>query len=115
MKKPTPTAAVLWGILFVNGPMAIVIVAGGFEGFRISRGSELPLVILGLSVGGILGSLLAWLWWSFAVPQWRDWVQDHGLMPAEVQRLAVRTGLLWPEGSAFQRTEFRRRDGRRGW
>ena len=69
----------------------------------------------GLYLGVVFGALIAWVWWSFAVPRWRDCVEARGLRPDDVQTLAVQTGLIWPRGSWPERTEFRRRDGRRGW
>ena len=101
----TATRAVLVGHLRVTLPVVAVIVAGLLAG-RWYGSARL---------GGLGGFAVGWLTWSFLVPRWRDWVQDHGLVPEDVQALAVRTGLLWPKGSFVERTEFRRRDGRRGW
>jgi len=69
----------------------------------------------GVMVGLVAGPGLAWPWWSYAVPRWRDWVEDQGIAPEEVQEEAERIGLLWPRGSRWERTEFRRRNGRKGW
>lgn len=49
------------------------------------------------------------------MPRWRDRVEDSGLTGDDIQRLGVLTFLLWPEGSLFKRTEFKRRNGKRGW
>ena len=69
-------------------------------------------LLLGLLIGVL--NLVAWPCWSHLVPRWRDWVEDKGLTPGEVQALAVSTGLIWPKGPVFERTEFKRRNGERG-
>lgn len=80
----------------------------GFIGWLLNGAGAL---IFGLFVGSLIG----WPVWSFLVPRWRDWVEDSGLKGDDVQRLAALTFLLWPEGSLFERTEFKRRNGKRGW
>ncbi len=69
----------------------------------------------GMLVGLVAGPALAWPWWSYSVPKWRDWVEDQGIAPEAVQARAEAIGLLWPRGHRFERTEFPRRDGRKGW
>lgn len=76
---------------------------------------EVTAGLVGFVVGVMVGSLTAWLWWSLMVPRWRDWVEDRGLMSSELEEKAVRTGLVWRRGSYFERTEFPRRNGQRGW
>ena len=66
-------------------------------------------------IGLVLGVLPGWLWWSYSIPRWRDWLEDNGISEASVYDLAVRTDLVFPRGSVFEATEFRRRDGSRGW
>jgi len=101
----TGSRAILVGHLRVTLPVLVVIFAGVVFGrwFGSAR------------LGGLAGVAVGWVTWSFLVPRWRDWVQDQGLAPEDVQSRAVRSGLLWPKGSFVERTEFRRRDGRRGW
>jgi hypothetical protein len=115
MAKPTPFQAVMWGHAFVTLPVFATIITGGAVGLWLG-GRLGPLFgLVGLLVGIVLGAAVAWVWWSFTVPVWRDWVVDQGLTPSDVQELAVATGLVWPRGSHFERTEFPRRGGRRGW
>ena len=106
--RPTPRQAVLRGHVTVTLPVVLILgvtpVVGG-----IMAGWQ------GALLGAFSGSLFAWPWWSFAVPRWRDWVVDHGVRPSDVQQLAEAVGLLWPQGSWLERTEFRRRDGSKGW
>jgi hypothetical protein len=101
----TAGRAVVIGHLRVTLIVLAMIVAGGLIGR--ANGAR--------NAGLLVGCGLAWVWWSWQVPRWRDWVVDRGAPIDEVQRLAVTTALLWPKGSFMERTELRRRDGTRGW
>jgi len=115
MVKPTPAQAVMWGHVFVTLPVLAIIAATGYLGLRLGGLRHELFALFGLLIGIILGAAVAWLWWAFTVPRWRDWVEDQGLQPSEVQDLAASTGLIWPVGSRYERTEVPRRNGRRGW
>ena len=91
--------AILVGQLVVNLPAVAIMIAALFLGFF---GVPWPLSL-------IIGSLVAWVWWSYTVPRWRDWAHYRGVNPDRLQKVAFRTGLTWPRGSLFERTEFRRR------
>jgi len=107
-KQVSPSRAVAHGHLTVTLPVVLVIALFGFIGWLLNG-------VGALLMGLIIGSVVAWPVWSFLMPRWRDWVEDSGLKGDDVQRLAVVTLLLWPKGSLFERTEFRRRNGKRGW
>lgn len=73
------------------------------------------LAFLASSLGSwrfVAAFVVAWAYWSFAAPRWRlralASVTDTASAP--LLAAAVRTGLLWREGSWFERTEFRPRD-----
>ncbi len=107
---PTLTGpqAVWRGHRWVSLPALAIMGMGGLVGWLLlPRGG----VLLGLVVA--VGP--AWLWWSYSVPRWRDWLDEMGIPEAKVYRLAVNTGLVFPRGFFFEGTECRRRDGTRGW
>jgi len=89
--------AIFVGQLIVNVPAVCIMIAILFLGILIV---PWPLALLA-------GSLLAWLWWSYTVPRWRDWAIRNGNDAARLQKFAVRTGLTWPRGSLLEKTEFR--------
>ena len=91
--------AILIGQLLVNVPAVAIMIAALFLGSLVALW---PLSL-------IIGSLLAWVWWSYTVTRWRDWALDRGINPDRLQRFAFRTGLTWSKGSLFERTEFRRK------
>jgi hypothetical protein len=107
-KQVSPLRAVARGHLTVTLPVAGVIALFGLIGFLLNG-------VGALIIGVMLGSVVAWPVWSILMPRWRDWVEDAGLRGEDVQSLAVRTFLLWPKDSLLERTEFRRRNGKRGW
>src|SRR6266446_2215390 len=100
MKQVSPLRAVAHGHLTVTLPVVGIIAFCGFIGWLLNG-------VGALFVGLIVGSVIAWPFWSFLMPRWRDWVEDSGLTGDDVQRLAVLTFLLWPKGSLFERTEFK--------
>ena len=90
--------AIIVGHLLVNVPAVAIIIAISFLGSIVV---PWPFALLG-------GSLMAWVWWSFTVPRWRDWAVAKGVDRDRLQKYAVRTGLTWPKGSPFEKTEFRK-------
>ncbi len=91
--------AILVGQMIVNLPAVAIMLVALFLGSLVAPW-ELALII---------GSLLAWVWWSYIVPRWRDWAHRRGANSDQLQKFAFRTGLTWPKGSLFERTEFRRK------
>lgn len=76
---------------------------GSYLGYAL-KGSAWTLV------GFFFGVILAWLWWSAAVPRWREWAMTRGADEEQTQELGVRSGLVWPKGSMFEKTEFKIRN-----
>lgn len=95
--------AIAIGHLIVTGPVVAIMVG--------------TMVICGLIWGWPnrwqlylgAGFLMGWGWWSLSVPRWREWALRRGADPDRLQRLGVRTGLVWPKGWVFEKTEIRRR------
>lgn len=104
----TGRQAVWRGHRWVSLPALAIMGAGGLVGWLLASGA-------GALLGLVVAVAPAWLWWSYAVPRWRDWLEDMGIPESDVYRLAVGTGLVFPRGFFFEGTEFRRRDGTHGW
>ena len=98
--------AVAYGLLVVNGPVLALLLGGLWLGANMSDGST-PGSIAGFAVGFVV----AWLWWSLAVPRWRIWALARGADPERLQVLAQRAGVVWPRGSFFEKTELPPRKG----
>jgi hypothetical protein len=98
----TPKRPVRIGQLVVNLPVVILIGLAGVCALRFGG------PIWGLA-GVFLSPFLGWIWWSFSVPRWREWAKEKGADEELTQALAARRGPVWPKGSFFEKTEFRRR------
>ena len=95
--------AIVVGHLLVTGPVLAIIGVVGLGGYAW-------FALTGLLIGGLVGCGVAWLWWSRTVPKWTRWALSRGASPDRVQRLAAATGLTWPRGWIFGRTEFGPKD-----
>ena len=113
MKMPPPSsenlprlsvgAAILTGHLLVNLPVLIII--SGFIHAGLSHVNDMLWTIFFM-----FGFVLGWIWWSFMVPRWRRWALAQGIPEDKLQKWAVATGLTWPKGSVFEKTEFKLKD-----
>jgi hypothetical protein len=56
----TPEKVVLYGTLMVNLPVPIIMALGMLLGFLVDRESG-----AGAILGGLVGFVAAWVWWSF--------------------------------------------------
>lgn len=101
----TTEKAIKRGQLLINIPVLIIILGiPGLFLYLVSLGIlESPTVL----VGFLLGFLLAWLYWTFAITQWRIWALSKTEDPFELRLQAETVGLIWPEGSFFEKTEIR--------
>ena len=93
--------AIFVGQLVINLPVVAIIIIALSIGLIVSPSNW--------QIFAILGSIVGWVWWSYTVPPWRDWAHHRGVDQGRLQKFAVRTGLTWPKGSLFERTEFRRK------
>ncbi len=92
--------AVLVGILLVNGPVLVLLVGPSFLAVRSGQERFWPATLA-------LSLVAAWSWWSFSVPRWRLWAYERVQSTGALQWWALATGLVWPRGSVFERTEFK--------
>jgi len=97
--------AIYYGLLFINGPVSLVMLAIPaialliFAFYKISS-----LVILLVFVGGFV---LAWSWWSFATPRWRICATLRVDNIYLLHRAAVNAQLTWPRDHLFEHTEIK--------
>jgi hypothetical protein len=96
----SPGRAVMYGHLIVNLRVIFIIALGGLLGY-FSKGPT------GVLIGLFVGVFPAWLWWSSLIPRWREWAKLRGADELQTQRLGERSGLVWPQASVFQKTEFK--------
>ena len=109
--------AILIGQLVVNLPVLVIIIILStigicFTAILITIIAELPswFFHVGALISVTVGSSVAWIWWSYSVPRWRQWALKSGAPENKLQRWGVITGLVWPKGSLFEKTEFKVKD-----
>jgi len=115
MENETPSEqlgvglVVLAGHLIVTLPVLIFMCGFSFIGL---------FFFLYISLGNfvwftgflLLGFIIGWAWWSLLIPRWRSWAHSKGVPPDELHKWAVRTGLVWPKGWIFEKTEYKWND-----
>jgi hypothetical protein len=114
VSKPAMSVAIaiLVGQLVVNFPalvITLVVTSIGIILIVVLK-EKLPSLsnltfFLGVLGAILVGPLVGWLWWSFSVPRWRKWALQNGAIEDKLQKWAVLTGLVWPKGSIFEKTE----------
>jgi hypothetical protein len=109
--------AILFGQLIVNMPAGIIIFCISSPGIVLALilWSIIPsrpdgIFYFGLIISVTIGGCCGWLWWSYFVPRWRRWALKNGVPEDKLQKWGVITGLLWPKGSIFEKTEFKLKD-----
>lgn len=102
----TPQKAIMRGQLVVNVPVMIVMFAVAVGLYQLSSNKLIhPLVFLPGTI--LISPLVAWVYWSFSITYWRIWAFSNVDDPLELKRMAVDGGLIWKDGSFFERTEIR--------
>ena len=103
----TPARAVAVGHLVITLPCCTLIVAATLAVLPYASPGAVPRMPLAVAIAFIvLAFVVAWLWWSLAVPRWRAWAVRKGCDPATLECIARRTWLVWREGSWLARTEW---------
>jgi hypothetical protein len=97
-KSISVAKAILVGHLCVTGGVFIVL---GITTF-VCRAFNL----LSYPVAIVVGAIVAWPWWSLTVPKWRRWALGRGADAEGLQKIGLRTGLVWPKGCIFEKTEI---------
>lgn len=88
-----PPITILFGIMFLG---IYLLVEHFFEGIE--------WVFFFFIVGGFL---LAWLYWSFKVTEWRIWAFSNVRNVHHLKKVAIRNNLIGKDGSFFEKTEIR--------
>lgn len=95
----TAKTALVRGHLLISAPILIVF-AGALLAFGFSRAAAL-VAFIG-----------CYIYWSSAAPRWRLWALRNvtDTSPTRLLELGAKSGLLWRDGSWFERTELRPRN-----
>lgn len=101
----TLNKAILRGHLTVNIPVLIILFGLPF----LFSYLETKKVILLYQKNILIPSsfILAWLYWSFVIVKWKLWAYKNVKELDELKLLAVKQGLIWQDGSFFEKTEIK--------
>ena len=100
-KKLSVFKAILLGQLLINLPVTLIILCCAVLFICLD---------LNFSLGLLTGAVLGWLYWSFAIPKWRNWALGRGIDRDQLSKWGRITLLTWKENSLFARTEFKGKD-----
>jgi hypothetical protein len=101
----TVDKALIRGQLAVNIPVFIIMFGVMGLLFYLATKKLIPFYFGPTSI--VLGPLVAWIYWSFAITRWRIWAFSNVDDVHELKALAISGQLIWPDGSFFERTEIR--------
>lgn len=101
----TVNKAITRGQLTVNLPVFIIMLGVMGSAFYLDTRKLIPSYVTLLSI--VLGPLLAWIYWSFAITRWRIWAFSNVEDVEELKVRAIAGQLIWADGSFFERTEIR--------
>ena len=108
----SPERAVGCAFWMVNLPVLAVMFGPGLAllgiGSLLDQTSQLAAAIkLSSFATFVVCWPFAWLTWSILTPRWRVWAYERVQDIEGLKRLAVKAGVICPEGHFFQRTEIR--------
>jgi len=115
-KKKSIKEVINWGYVFISVPsiiiaFSLVLFVFNFEDLFLNEPFDLHIFwrINIVIIAFIIGFILSWLYWSFAIPKWRIWAYKN-VEKKEWEDLmwaAVDAHLVWEPGHPFEATEIR--------
>lgn len=104
MNNLTVDKAISKGHQWVNYPIFAIMIIG----FGLTIYLHVILINPWIFLIGFLSTFFfAWIWWSIAITKWRIWAFGNCRNVHELKRKAINQKLIWPDGSRFEKTEFR--------
>jgi hypothetical protein len=103
--KITPSKAIARGQVMVNLPVFFIMMAVMVLLWYLAVTDLIPFAFGPASF--LIGPLVAWVFWSYMITKWRIWAYSRVSDIQELKNQAVDAGLIWKDGSFFERTEIR--------
>ena len=92
------------GQLTINIPVFFIMFGVISLLFYLSAKKEIPFYFTPLSF--VIGPFCGWIYWSFAIVKWKLWAFKNVRNRHELKEKAIRTQLIWPDSSIFNKTEI---------
>lgn len=102
----TPQKAISKGHLMISLPGMIIMFAAVYGLFKLAQLKVIHFLVF-MPGSIVIAPIVAWIYWSFTITRWRIWAFSNVDDPLELKRMAVDGGLIWKDGSFFERTEIR--------
>jgi hypothetical protein len=101
--KLTASQAVMFGHATVTLPVVAIMIGVGagvyvLTGQISSFGGSEPNWIWRsgrIVISVIVAEIPGWVWWTRGVRRWRNWTERRGVASDSLEKLAVRTLLVW--------------------
>lgn len=101
------------GQVTINIPVFIIMFGIMSSFFYFSSIKEIPFYFTPLSF--IIGPFCGWVYWSYAIVKWKLWAFKNVRNRHELKEKAIRTQLIWPDNSVFNKTEIWTTFQRKEW
>lgn len=111
--RVTVKQALKRGQITVNIPVFIIMFGVICSLFYFSSIKKIPFYFTPLSF--IIGPFCAWIFWSYAIVKWKLWAFKNVRNRHELKQKAIRAGLIWEDGSFFNKTEIWTKYQRKEW
>ena len=106
------------GLITVYGPLvSFVIICGFTANWFTSNILKLEKADYIVAITVFIAICIGWIWWSFKIVKWKYFAFSK-LTIDESYALyikAIESGLIWPAGSVFNKTEIWTENDRKKW
>ncbi|MBS1771438.1 MAG: hypothetical protein JST82_01170 [Bacteroidetes bacterium] len=104
MNETVTVEDAIWkGHKTITVPSIITMLSGPVTLIALSKKLEYPGWIFFVVV--LIFIALAWLIWSVQVTKWKVWAFENVTNVHELEKQAIKSKLIWPAGSIFNKTE----------
>ena len=106
------------GLISVYGPLATFVISSTLIAYWISKD------ILKLEKADIITTaflfafiFIGWIWWSYKIVKWKCFAFSKLTIDEsyELFSKAIDVGLIWPNGSVFNKTEIWTKQDKKNW
>ncbi|MBN4065758.1 hypothetical protein JYT51_00320 [Candidatus Amoebophilus asiaticus] len=106
------------GLIIVYGPMICFVGLTTCLAFWTAKNifmSEIAEFIAAITMFGSI--LLSWIWWSIKIVKWKCWAFSKLKHKESVELYfrAIEVGLIWQNGSIFNKTEIWTENDKEKW
>lgn len=98
------------GLITVYVPLASFVLGCAFisswYATRVLKSDHSEIILI---LTTIIATIIGWFWWSYKIVKWKCWAFSKVTFEQDGYELymrAIETGLIWPTGHVFNKTEI---------